>query len=265
MLIVETVVRVRREHAAAKAIKAIARDLRLSRKAVRKAIRSPEAAFNYQRKVQPLPQITMLSRIEVSGRLEVYFDHRPMSTPEPDEVLVKMQAAPINPSDPGVMFGAADLSTARPGTRGGLPMITADVPSPAMRVMGGRAGSALPIGNEGCGVVVSAGGNPEAQALLGKTVALFGREMYSEYRCLPAQMAMELPAQTDPADGAACFVNPLTSLAFVETMRMEGHSAIVHTAAASSLGRMSVCRVMIGGIERILSGSIIDACSTMSS
>ena len=109
-----------------------------------------------------------------------------------------------------------------------------------MRAMASRIGDALPIGNEGCGVVVKAGASPEAQALMGKTVALLGGEMYAEYRCLPVQMTMPLPDGTDPVDGASCFVNPLTSLAFTETMRMEGHSAIVHTAAASNLGQMLV-------------------------
>lgn len=56
MLVVETIVRIRREHASGKAIKAIARDLRLSRKVVRKAIRAPEGAFDYRRTVQPLPR-----------------------------------------------------------------------------------------------------------------------------------------------------------------------------------------------------------------
>jgi NADPH:quinone reductase-like Zn-dependent oxidoreductase len=118
--------------------------------------------------------------------------------------------------------------------------VTADIPAPGMRAMAPRVGQALPIGNEGCGLVVKAGASPEAQALLGKTVAVLGGEIYAEYRCLPAQMCMELPEGTDPKDGASCFVNPLTSLAFTETMRMEGHSALVHTAAASNLGQMLV-------------------------
>jgi len=98
----------------------------------------------------------------------------------------------------------------------------------------------MPVGNEGAGVVVKAGSSPEAQALLGKTVTMIGGAMYAEYRCLAAGMCLPLPDGTDPVDGASCFVNPLTSLAFVETMRMEGHSAIVHTAAASNLGQMLV-------------------------
>ena len=188
----------------------------------------------------PATNLVMLTLVKPEGQLEVYFERRPMPAPKPHEVLVKVLATPINPSDLGLLFGGADMTTARAGERDGLPMITADVPAPGMRAMGGRIGDALAIGNEGCGLVVKAGDSPEAQALLGKTVALLGGEMYAEYRCLPVQMTMPLPEGTDPADGASCFVNPLTSLAFTETMRMENHSAIVHTAAASNLGQMLV-------------------------
>ena len=188
----------------------------------------------------PTTNTVMLTLVKPEGQLEVYFERRPMPEPKPHEVLVKVLATPINPSDLGLLFGGADMATARAGERDGLPMITADVPPAGMRAMGGRIGDALAIGNEGCGVVVKAGDSPEAQALVGKTVALLGGEMYAEYRCLPVQMTMPLPDGTDPVDGASCFVNPLTSLAFTETMRMENHSAIVHTAAASNLGQMLV-------------------------
>ncbi|WP_447754466.1 zinc-binding dehydrogenase [Sphingopyxis fribergensis] len=188
----------------------------------------------------PETNLTMLTLVKPEGQLEVSLERRPMPVPKPHEVLVKVLAAPINPSDLGLLFGGADMSTARASTRDGQPLITADVPPAGMRAMGGRIGDALAIGNEGCGTVVEAGDSPEAQALLGKTVALLGGEMYAEYRCLPVQMVMPLPDGTDPADGASCFVNPLTSLAFTETMRMENHSAIVHTAAASNLGQMLV-------------------------
>ncbi|UKK84906.1 zinc-binding dehydrogenase [Sphingopyxis sp. BSN-002] len=188
----------------------------------------------------PATNTVMVTLVKPEGQLEVYFERRPMPEPKPHEVLVKVLTTPINPSDLGLLFGGADMSTARAGERDGLPMITADVPSAGMRAMGGRIGDALAIGNEGCGVVVKAGASPEAQALVGKTVALLGGEMYAEYRCLPLQMTMPLPDGTDPVDGASCFVNPLTSLAFTETMRMENHSAIVHTAAASNLGQMLV-------------------------
>lgn len=188
----------------------------------------------------PETNLTMLTLVKPEGQLEVSLERRPMPVPKPHEVLVKVLAAPINPSDLGLLFGGADMSTARASTRDGQPLITADVPPAGMRAMGGRIGDALAIGNEGSGTVVAAGDTPEAQALLGKTVALLGGEMYAEYRCLPVQMVMPLPDGTDPADGASCFVNPLTSLAFTETMRMENHSAIVHTAAASNLGQMLV-------------------------
>jgi NADPH:quinone reductase-like Zn-dependent oxidoreductase len=186
----------------------------------------------------PETNLTMLTLVKPEGQLEVSLERRPMPTPKPHEVVVKVLAAPINPSDLGLLFGGADMSTARASTKDGQPLITADVPPAGMRAMGGRIGDALAIGNEGCGTVVAAGDSPEAQALLGKTVALLGGEMYAEYRCLPVQMTMALPDGTDPADGASCFVNPLTSLAFTETMKAEGHSAIVHTAAASNLGQM---------------------------
>src|SRR5690606_13282674 len=169
----------------------------------------------------PDTNLVMLTLVKPEGELEVFLERRPMPDPAPHEVLVKVLATPINPSDLGLLLGAADMSTARASTRDGLPLVTADIPPPAMRAMAGRVGDALPIGNEGCGLVVKAGSSPEAQALLGKTVALLGGEIYAEYRCLPAQMCMLLPDGTDPRDGASCFVNPLTSLAFTETMRME--------------------------------------------
>lgn len=188
----------------------------------------------------PHDNLTMLSLVKESGELEISLARLPMPQPRDHEVLVRVLATPINPSDLGLLVGAGDVSTARASERDGLPMITASIPPAGMRAMAGRAGEAMPIGNEGCGTVVRAGASPEAQALLGKTVALLGGAMYAQYRCLPAAMCMELPAGVDPADGASCFVNPLTSLAFTEVMRKEGHTALVHTAAASNLGQMLV-------------------------
>lgn len=188
----------------------------------------------------PTTNLTMLTLATEGGQLEVSLARVPMPEPKDHEVLVRIQAAPINPSDLGLLFGAADMTTARASERGDLPLVTADIPASGMRAMAGRLGEAMPIGNEGCGVVVKAGASPAAQALLGKTVAMLGGAIYAEYRCLPTQMCMVLPDGTDPKDGASCFVNPLTSLAFAETMKMEGHSALVHTAAASNLGQMLV-------------------------
>jgi NADPH2:quinone reductase len=107
-----------------------------------------------------------------------------------------------------------------------------------MPSMGARVGQAMPVGNEGSGTVVEAGSSPEAQALAGRVVALIGGAMYAQYRVVKARDCLLLPAGTAPAAGASCFVNPLTSLGMVETMRSEGHTALVHTAAASNLGQM---------------------------
>jgi NADPH:quinone reductase len=188
----------------------------------------------------PATNLTMLTLVKPEGQLEISLVRKPMPAPLDHEVLVKILATPINPSDLGLLVGGADMSTARASERDGLPVVTADVPPAGMRAMAGRVGEALPLGNEGCGTVVQAGASPEAQALMGKTVAVFGGEIYAEYRCLPAAMCMVLPDGTDAKDGASCFVNPLTSLAFTEVMKNEGHSAIAHTAAASNLGQMLV-------------------------
>lgn len=188
----------------------------------------------------PAHNVTMLTLVKETGVLEISLARAAMPVPRDHEVLVKVLATPINPSDLGLLVGPGEVSTAKATKRDGLPVVTMDISPAGMRAMAGRIGEALPIGNEGCGLVVRAGASPEAQALLGKTVALLGGAMYAEYRCLPAAMCMELPKGVDPADGASCFVNPLTSLAFTEVMRRDGHTAIVHTAAASNLGQMLV-------------------------
>jgi NADPH2:quinone reductase len=152
--------------------------------------------------------------------------------------VIRVEASPLNPSDLGLLFGAADMSTAKASGTAERPVVTATVPERALPAMAARLDQSMPVGNEGAGVVVKAGSSPAAQALLGKTVAAIGGAMYSQYRALAAAQCMELPAGTTPAEGASCFVNPLTSLSMVETMRMEGHKALVHTAAASNLGQM---------------------------
>lgn len=188
----------------------------------------------------PADNLTLLSLVKDGGELEVSLARKPMAQPRDHEVLVKVLATPINPSDLGLLVGAGDVRSARASKRDGMPLITMDIPAAGMRAMAGRIGEAMPVGNEGCGLVVKTGAAPEAKALLGKTVALLGGAMYAQYRCLPAAMCMELPKGVDPADGASCFVNPLTALAFTEVMRRDGHTALVHTAAASNLGQMLV-------------------------
>ncbi|UFZ05962.1 zinc-binding dehydrogenase [Bradyrhizobium ontarionense] len=176
--------------------------------------------------------------IKRSGELELSLVDVPTPEPGPDEVVVRIAAAPINPSDLGLLVGAADLSTMQASGTKDLPVITAKVPEAGMRAMAGRLDESLPIGNEGAGVVVKTGSSDAAKALMGRTVAAIGGAMYSQYRCMKVSECLPLPAGTTAAEGASCFVNPLTSLGMTETMRREGHTALVHTAAASNLGQM---------------------------
>src|SRR3989442_4331931 len=158
--------------------------------------------------------------------------------PKPEEVIVRIDASPISPSDQGLLFAGADMSTAKASGTADTPAVTASIPPAVMKAMVGRLDQSLPVGNERAGVVVQAGASPAAQALMGKTVAILGGAMYSQYRCIKAVQCLVLPPGTTPAEGASCFVNPLTALGMVATMRSEGHKALVHTAAASNLGQM---------------------------
>lgn len=176
--------------------------------------------------------------IKQDGTLELSLAEMPIPQPKDDEVLVRVEAAPINPSDLGLLFGAADVTTIQSSGSADRPVVTANVPDKLMRGMGARIDKSLPAGNEGAGIVVGAGTDDYAQGLIGKTVAMIGGAMYSQYRCVPAKQVLPLPDDTTPAEGASCFVNPLTSLSMVETMRLDGHTALVHTAAASNLGQM---------------------------
>jgi NADPH2:quinone reductase len=182
--------------------------------------------------------LQLRSMITQDGTLELSLATMPIPQPKDDEVLVRVEASPINPSDLGLLFGAADPTTMRSSGSADRPIVTASVPDKLMRGMAARVDKSLPVGNEGAGIVVAAGADESAQALIGKTVGMIGGAMYSQYRCIPAKQALLLPDGTTPAEGASCFVNPMTSLAMVETMRLEGHSALVHTAAASNLGQM---------------------------
>ena len=178
------------------------------------------------------------SLIRSGGTLELSLLEEPIAAPAADEVVVRIEASPLNPSDIGLLFGAADMGTAKASGTASQPVVTASVPAHAMAGMAGRLNQSLPVGNEGAGVVVQAGSSAAAQALLGKTVAVLGGAMYAQYRCIQADQCLVLPEGSTPAEGASCFVNPLTALGMVETMRREGHTALVHTAAASNLGQM---------------------------
>lgn len=178
------------------------------------------------------------SLVRSNGELELSLHDEPIPEPQAHEVVIRVEASPMNPSDLALLFGAADMSTAKASGTAERPVVTATVPERARAFVAGRLDQSMPVGNEGAGVVVKAGSSPAAQALLGKTVAAIGGAMYSQYRAVAVAQCMELPAGTTAAEGASCFVNPLTSLSMVETMRREGHKALVHTAAASNLGQM---------------------------
>ena len=188
------------------------------------------------------PQLRSL--ITPDGVLELSLVDTEVPAPRDDEVVVRIDAAPINPSDLGLLFGGADMATAAASGTPERPVVRATVPPGGMRAMAARVGQSLPVGNEGGGVVVAAGAAPAAQALVGRTVGVLGGAMYSQYRVLKVAQCLALPAGTTAVQGAACFVNPLTALGMVETMRLEGHTALVHTAAASNLGQMlnRLCR-----------------------
>jgi NADPH:quinone reductase len=182
--------------------------------------------------------LQLRSLIKKSGELELSLMKVPTPEPGADQVVVRVEATPINPSDLGLLTGAADLSTAKASGTKELPVVTAAVPEAGMRAMGGRLDESMPVGNEGAGVVVKTGSSDAAKALMGRTVSIIGGAMYSQYRTLRVNECLPLPEGTTPAEGASCFVNPLTALGMTETMRREGHKALVHTAAASNLGQM---------------------------
>jgi NADPH2:quinone reductase len=177
------------------------------------------------------------SLVTSDGRLKLSIAEAPVPVPGADEVVVRIDAAPLNPSDILTLLGQADVATLRAGGGLGGPAAEADVPAARLAALAGRLDRPIPVGNEGAGVVVQAGDS--AQALLGRTVAIapFGGS-YATYRTVKARDCLALPEGTSARDGASAFVNPLTALGMTETMRREGHSALVHTAAASNLGQM---------------------------
>jgi NADPH2:quinone reductase len=182
--------------------------------------------------------LQLRSLIKKNGELELSLVSVPVPTPAENEVLIRIEASPINPSDIGLLFGAADMSTVTVTQGEHGPVASARVPEKGMKAMAARLDISMPVGNEGAGVVIAAGASDAAQKLLGKNVAALGGALYSQYRCVPVEQCLLLPPGATPADGASSFVNPLTALCMVETMRREGHKALVHTAAASNLGQM---------------------------
>jgi NADPH2:quinone reductase len=195
--------------------------------------------------------LQLRSLIKEDNTLELSLVELPIPQPGEDEVVVRVEATPINPSDLALLVGPADMTTATVSGTAQRPVITATIPDSLMKMVTPRVGQSLAVGNEGAGVVIAAGASDAAQALLGKTVGMIGGEMYSQYRCVNVSQCLPLMEGTTAEQAASCFVNPMTALGMVETMRMENHKALVHTAAASNLGQMlnRVCQQ--DGIELV--------------
>jgi NADPH:quinone reductase len=186
----------------------------------------------------PATVLQLRSLVRADQAVELFLEAVELPEPGPGEVVVRVEAAPINPSDLGLLLAGADVAAAVSSGPADRPVVTAPLPDAAMRALTARVGVPMPVGNEGAGTVVAAGSSPAAQALLGKSVAMAGGAMYAQYRSADASLCLELPPGTTAIDGASSFVNPMTALGMVETMRLEGHQALVHTAAASNLGQM---------------------------
>jgi NADPH2:quinone reductase len=192
----------------------------------------------------PTTSLELRSLVKSTGLLELSLVDVPIAEPGDDDVVVRVKAAPINPSDLALLLGGADVATATSHGTPDRPVTTATVAPAALRSIAARLDASMAVGNEGAGLVVAAGRSSPAQAMLGKTVAILGGAMYTTYRKVNVANCLLLPDGASAAEGASCFVNPLTALAMVETMRAEGHTAIVHTAAASNLGQMltKICK-----------------------
>jgi NADPH:quinone reductase-like Zn-dependent oxidoreductase len=193
--------------------------------------------------------LQLRTQVNADNTLTLSLVETQVQEPADDEVIVRIEAAPINPSDLALLIGPADVSTASLDDSGEFPVITMDIPANAMRMVKARIGQSLPVGNEASGTVVAAGSSDYAQSLMGKTVGMAGGEMFAEYRCVKAMTCLPLPEGTSAVEGASCFVNPMTAMSMVETMRAEGHTALVHTAAASNLGQMLNRLCQSEGIE----------------
>lgn len=195
--------------------------------------------------------IQLVSTISEDNKLTIALQDIGMKQPGDDQVVIRIEAAPLNPSDLAVMLSVADMTTAKQSGTEQNPIITADVPPKFMSAVKTRVGKATAVGNEGAGTVVAAGSSPAAQALMGKTVAVIGGGTYRQFLCANVQSCLELNEGTSAKEGASSFINPLTALAMVETMRAEGHTAIIHAAAASSLGQMLNRICIADGVDLI--------------
>jgi NADPH2:quinone reductase len=195
--------------------------------------------------------LQMFSTLTAEGELRLELKEQPMPIPGENEVLIRIEATPINPSDHGVMFGWASMASAISSGSGADTVLSAPVSEQGMAVMKARIGQSLAVGNEGAGTVVATGTSELAKSLDGKVVAAMGGGMYGQYRCVDASVCLPLLEGHIAKDGASSFVNPLTALCMIETMNLEGHTALVHTAAASNLGQMLNRICLDGGVDLV--------------
>ena len=195
--------------------------------------------------------LQLRSLAKKSGELELSLQTTSIPEPAADEIIVRVEAAPINPSDLGLLLANADWGQAKAAGSAQQPTLTAALSANAVQAMAARIDISMPVGNEGAGTVTAAGSSASAQALLGKKVAVLGGAMYAQYRCVKVNQCLVLPEGASAADGASCFVNPLTALGMVGTMRREGHKALVHTAAASNLGQMLNRLCLLDGVALV--------------
>ena len=196
-----------------------------------------------------LSGLALHTTIGSDGTFRISLDREEVAQPGPGEVTVRIEAAPINPSDIGLLLGAVDMATLHGSGEREASALDGVVPPAALPSMATRHNQCLPAGNEGAGTVVQAG--PGAEHMLGQTIAIFGGSAYAQYRTLSLDQCIALPLGTTAAQGAAAFVNPVTALAMLETLRLDGHKALVHTAAASNLGQMLVKLCKADGIPLV--------------
>ena len=193
--------------------------------------------------------LELRSEITPAGQLRLSLAEREVAPPGPDEVVVRVEAAPINPADLAELLGLADVATLTSDATADRPVTTAEVPPRLLPLAASRVGKSLAAGLEGAGVVIDAGTN--AQHLLGKVVSAGAGRMYTQYRRLPASDVAPFPDGVTAEQGASAYVNPLTALGMLSTMRLEGHSALVHTAAASNLGQMLNKLCIVDGVQLV--------------
>ena len=189
------------------------------------------------------------SLITPEGELRLTLDDVDIPAPGPDEVVIRVDAAPLNPSDVGELLGPADVTTLNTSGPAGRPVTTAKIPPQFAARTATRMGKSMALGNEGAGVVIAAG--EHAQHLVGKVVGAIAKRMFTRYRKLKVDDVLVFPEGVSSKQAASAFVNPLTALGMLSTMRLEGHSALVHTAAASNLGQMLNRLCIADGVQLV--------------